>query len=750
MVSTSQTTFGRYELLEILGRGGFATVFRARDPLLRRDVALKTLLPHLADDTSIRHRFQSEAQRIARLRHPNIVTVHDVGEVNGCPFFTMELIEGQTLATVIAAGPFADVARAIGILRDLCAAIDCLHEARLVHRDIKPANVMLDASGRVVLMDFGIARSLDEASSTQTGISIGTPKAMAPEQVQGREVGPSADIYALGVLAYQLLAGRPPFEGDLAHILYAHAHEQPPDLHELRPGLPEHVYDAIAATLVKDPDARPAFGSAFAAALAGEAPLAVGGPLANTGGATTAGGASVPATQADARSAGQPAVGSASGRLADQTVTAMTLTPVTPEERESQRRASPLIAGAVVATLIVAGIAAGGVVLAVRGGGHSTGGSPAAVAPAAAATAAPPAPTAAPETAAHVSLPAATQAASPPAAPHASAILVAEASSVAGSAERGFADGPAAEAKLDTPSGLAIDSSGTIYVADSHNNRIRKIALDGTVTTIAGSGDTGSVDGVGSAASFNGPTGVAVDGAGSVYVADYYGNRVRKIAPDGRVTTLAGSGVDGFADGSGDVARFSGPADVAVDADGDVLVADFNNNRIRRVTADGSVTTVAGTAKGFRDGSMAVAQLAEPGAIAVDHTGRIYVADSANNRIRRIGLDGLVASLAGSAANGLVDGPGATAQFSNPGGIAVDVAGSVYVADSINNCIRRIAPDGSVTTVAGTAEAGFSDGSGVEARFSQPLGMAIDADGNLYIADSQNNRIRKLSLKQLP
>jgi eukaryotic-like serine/threonine-protein kinase len=257
----SGARFGRYELVDTLGEGGFATVYLALDTALERQVALKALLPHLAKNAEVKRRFLAEGRAIARLRHPNIVTIHDVGEEDGRPFYTMELIEGQTLAELTADGRRLKLAEVMKILEGLCSAVDYLHAAGLVHRDIKPSNVMLDHSDRVVLMDFGIARSLDETQYTRTGATLGTPEYMAPEQIRGMPAGPPADIYAIGILAYQLLAGRPPFVGDTAYVLHAQAYEPLPPLSATAPGLPRSVYAAIEAALAKDPSER--FGSAL-------------------------------------------------------------------------------------------------------------------------------------------------------------------------------------------------------------------------------------------------------------------------------------------------------------------------------------------------------------------------------------------------------------------------------------------------------------------------------------------------------
>ena len=279
--------FGRYEIVGELGWGGFASVYRAWDPTLGREVALKALLPHLAAVPEIRQRFLSEARAIASLRHPNIVQFYEVGEANGRPFFTMELIDGPSLAALLSSGEGLPYEEALGIVRSLASALDYLHGAGLVHRDIKAANVMLDRTGRAVLMDFGIVRNLDVTQHTRTGATLGSTETMAPEQVRGEPVGPATDIYALGIVTYQLLAGQPPFVGDTAYVLYAQAHELPPPLWQTRPGLPGAVYSAVDWALAKDPAARPATARLFVEALTGEGEHHVPDPPRTTATETT-------------------------------------------------------------------------------------------------------------------------------------------------------------------------------------------------------------------------------------------------------------------------------------------------------------------------------------------------------------------------------------------------------------------------------------------------------------------------------
>jgi sugar lactone lactonase YvrE len=303
-------------------------------------------------------------------------------------------------------------------------------------------------------------------------------------------------------------------------------------------------------------------------------------------------------------------------------------------------------------------------------------------------------------------------------------------------------------AQFHFPSGVSVDKSGNLYVADRFNTRIRKIASGGVVTTLAGSAEqSGSLDGTGSAAQFSDPTGVAVDGNGNVYVADYYNYTIRKITSSGVVTTWAGSaGLSGTTDGTGNDARFNYPHALAVDRNGNVYVADEYNYTIRKITNGTVVTTLAGNAGryGSRDGTGDSAQFLYPSGVAVDESGNVYVADSGNSTIRKITSDGEVMTLAGSARqSGSTDGTGSEARFNYPIGMAVDGNGNVYVTDSGNKTIRKITSNGIVTTIGGIADSdGNADGIGTSATFNSPSGITVDAAGNLYVADGGNNTIR--------
>jgi PKD repeat protein len=311
----------------------------------------------------------------------------------------------------------------------------------------------------------------------------------------------------------------------------------------------------------------------------------------------------------------------------------------------------------------------------------------------------------------------------------------------------GSADGNGPAARFSTPWSVAVDSAGNAYVGDTDNHTVRKITPEGVVTTLAGSaGQSGSADGTGSSARFTGPRGTAVDNEGNVYVADWGNHTIRKITPAGVVTTLAGSaGFSDSLDGTGSAARFSFPYGVGTDASNNVYVADTFNYRIRKISPAGVVTTLAGSFYGSADGTGSAAQFSDLGDVTADSAGNVYVADWGNHTIRKVTPAGVVTTLAGAAGlSGSADGFGAAARFTNPDGVEVDTNGNVYVADSGNNTVRRITAAGMVTTLGGVpGETSSADGVGSAARFAYPTGVSVDGAGNVYVADSQNQTIRK-------
>ncbi len=315
----------------------------------------------------------------------------------------------------------------------------------------------------------------------------------------------------------------------------------------------------------------------------------------------------------------------------------------------------------------------------------------------------------------------------------------------------GSSNGTGAAARFNTPFGLATDSMANVYVADRYNHTIRKITPDGVVTTLAGTaGALGSTDGSGTVARFNYPNGIATDSTGNVYVADTENHTIRLITPAGDVSTLAGTvGVPGSTDDFGTAARFNFPNSVATDSAGNVYVADKSNFTVRKIVRSGGVTTLAGTAgiRGNTDSTGPAASFSAPFGVATDKAGNVYVADIDNQTIRKITPTGTVTTLAGMVgAHGSADGTRTAARFFNPYGVATDAADNVYVPDHDNHTIRKITPTGTVTTLAGTAAtSGVEDGIGTAARFDSPEGIATDGAGNVYVGDAHNHTIRKVT-----
>jgi hypothetical protein len=316
----------------------------------------------------------------------------------------------------------------------------------------------------------------------------------------------------------------------------------------------------------------------------------------------------------------------------------------------------------------------------------------------------------------------------------------------------GSSNGTGSAASFFNPYNVAVDGSGNVYVADTSNSIIRMITPAGVVTTIAGAAlVTGSTDGPGGSALFDNPIGVAVDGSGNVYVGDTGNDTIRKITLVSgvwMVSTLAGSaGNYGSSNGTGSAASFENPNGVAVDGSGNVYVADYMNSTIRKVTSAGVVTTLAGSPNdpGHSNGTGSAALFNGPNGVAVDGSGNVYVADTENQLIRKVTSAGVVTTIAGTATvTGSTDGPGTSALFNFPTSVAVDGSGNLYVADYSNFVIRKITPGEVVTTVAGSVtNAGSTNGTGIVALFNSPTGVAVDGSGNVYVADTGNNLIRK-------
>lgn len=322
-------------------------------------------------------------------------------------------------------------------------------------------------------------------------------------------------------------------------------------------------------------------------------------------------------------------------------------------------------------------------------------------------------------------------------------------STLAGSTTNsGSADGVGSAARFYRPWSIAVDGSSNVFVADSWNGVIRKIKPSGEVTTIAGKvGVSGFADGQGTNAIFNNPTGIAVDTSSNLYVADFQNSVIRKITPDGTVSTYAGSaGVNDSVDAVGSAARFYFPCGVAVDTNGNLYVADSVNQTIRKITPGRAVSTLAGYSRswGTADGSGSAARFHNPEDVAVDNSGNVYVADNVNQTVRKVTPAGAVTTLAGfPGSGGAADGTGNAARFNNMSGVAVDRDGNILVADTGNYAIRKVTQAGVVTTLAGqSGHPGSADGVGNLVRFNSPSDIAVGPSGIMYVDDSMNHTIR--------
>jgi sugar lactone lactonase YvrE len=332
-------------------------------------------------------------------------------------------------------------------------------------------------------------------------------------------------------------------------------------------------------------------------------------------------------------------------------------------------------------------------------------------------------------------------------------------STIAGNGNAGYGGdgGKAIAAQLNSPLGVALDKNGNIYVADRFNHRIRKVWTDGQITTVAGNGIAGygGDGGPADAAALNSPVSVSVDGEGNLYIADLGNQRIRKVDPSGKILTIAGNGTAGFSGDGGAAtnAQLNAPRGVCADGAGNILIADAGNHCIRKAGASGIITTIAGTPgiNGFGGdgGNAAGAKLYGPYCVAADAAGNIYIADVDNQRIRKINTAGIITTVAGTGAGGYSGdgGPATRAALYEPISVAADGAGNVYIADGWNERIRMVDAAGYISTVAGNGVTGFSGdgGLGTAAKLYHPYSVAVDGEGNIYVADNGNNRVRKVT-----
>lgn len=309
------------------------------------------------------------------------------------------------------------------------------------------------------------------------------------------------------------------------------------------------------------------------------------------------------------------------------------------------------------------------------------------------------------------------------------------------------ADGPGSQARFSDPAGMALDTLGNLLVADSANHCLRRLNLDGSVVTLAGQPGQPGMD----ATHFDSPTALAVAPDGTIFVADSGNHVIRRVLPGGRISTVAGkAGESGAMDGLAGEARFHSPLGLALAQDGSLVVADAGNHAIRRIASDATVSTLAGSLGvwGTEDGPAATARFNGPVGLAFDAAGNLLIADSANHTLRRFSTNGTVTTFAGKAGDdGCLDGSADRSRFSNPAGLAFDARGSLYVVDSANHVLRRVKPDGMVSTVAGLAGTeGSTDGDLRAGRLFNPYGLVVTATGSLMVSDAYNQTLREVKL----
>ncbi len=709
----------RYLLGEQIGAGGMGAVHRAIDLRTGGTVAVKLLHPALAHRQDYVARLRREAQLAAALVSPRVVRVTDLDLHAGVPFLVMEYVPGETLAGMLAASGRLSVPQALTICLEVARALEAAHACGIVHRDLKPDNIKL-VDGQVKVLDFGIAKAeADGPSITTTGEYIGTPAYSAPERVHG--LGDiRADIYALGAILFELLEGRPPFiaPSSLA-VLRLHESAPPPPLTR---EAPPAIATIVARCLAKRPEDRyaepAALRDALESALDDVRPFAARPPARPSPEPRSI--SALPPAASTATGLVETAIPTSAGTIHARQEPASLAQPAPAEATESRPRVSTrgrrTLSPAVVGIAVMGIGAAIALVLVLRRDDDGTVRTSPRTVVAAASSSAPTLTT-------------------PARAPAATTAPTAVITTLAGSGTKGFVDGRGDQARFADPTGVAVDLAGNIYVADSGNNRIRRIDPAGTVTTLAGSGVAGFAEGAGAVAQFSEPNHLAVDRDGTVYVTDGKNRRVRKIAPTGVVSTLAGTGSEGNDDGPARTASFSYPSGIAIDDNGALYVLDYGNDAVRIITPEGVVRTLAGGKEtGFADGRGNEARFDSPAAIDVDAGGTVYVADGANHRVRKVTPDGIVSTFAGSGIAGTADGPGPAAQFNHPNGVALGRDGNLYVIEFNNNRIRRVTPDGAVATL------------DLPESFANPWDIAVAVNGDLYMAETGKDRIRRIRL----
>ncbi len=681
----------RFEILRELGRGGMGVVLLGRDPGTGQEVAIKLVRSDLAGEPRAVQRFVKEAGHLKRLRHANVVPVLEIADRPGRPYFVMPYFERGSLASRLKPGQALEREAILKLAVPVAEGLNFAHRRGIIHRDLKPANLLLGPDGGVCLADFGLARSLfnDTLVDVEGRQWEGTAPYMSPAVAAGEAEDTRCDIYAFGALLYEMLTGRPPYQGERTKEILEQIRAGPPKpISSLNPkadrGLAAIATGALERELRDRYAQMPDIVADLDRVRQGLAPL---GPH----GAWRKARPMLARVRQAARMLWVPACLAGAAALVWMVWPAPHLTRLPPPAAGARLQQKPETQPAE----------------------HEQGGVPAA--PPAQAPQRSPSNAAEPE-------------------PAKSGVPV---------PERGVS---AFKAGFERPWGIAADREGNVYVTDEARAVVWKVTPTGAITNLAGlPGEPGTGDGSGGEARFVGPRGIALGEAGNLYVADAH--LLREVTRQGIATRFPQQG-----GGPGSETSFDFPSGIAVDRGGNVFVAD--RYTIQKITPAGEVTTLAGQERhaGNQDGLGDKAEFSDmEKGLALDGAGNLYVGDMRNNAVRKITPAGRVLTLAGPVQAGPVeagsaDGPGRSARFLRPCGVAVDSAGNVYVADSGNHTIRLITPEGVVSTVAGTAgKAGWVDGAATNALFNTPMGVALDGAGNVYVADTGNRLLRKIT-----